>query len=156
MNGYFVTLIWGRQRAVMWSRVFLETSHSVPFSFLRFTQPTQVTSLFYLFVLFAFEKWILDKRWILRCVILKARPNGSKIIQHSRIQHCWTMLHSVERGGQTNFNTWNWEVWVQNLATTHRKQRCAILVCKDGARSIDCEQVFSCYCAAWNVGKWGW
>ena len=90
--GHFVTLIWGRQRAVMLSRVFLETSHSISFSFPRFTQATQVTSPFYLFVLFAFVKWILNKRWILRCVILKARPNGSNIIQH-----CWTTLHSVER-----------------------------------------------------------
>ena len=132
----------------MWSRVFVEKSHSISFSFPRFTQATRVTSLFYLFILFAFVKWILYKRWILRCVILKVRPNGSNIIQHSRIQHCWTTLHSIERGGQTHFNTWNREVWVQNPPTIHRKQGCAILVCKDGAQSTDCEDSFSCYCAA--------
>ena len=80
----------------------LETSHSISFSFPRFTRATRVTSPFYLFVLFAFVKWIFYKRWILRCVILNTRPNVSNIIQHSRIQHCWTTLHSVERGGQTH------------------------------------------------------
>ena len=125
----------------MWSRVSLETSHSIPLRFLRFTQATQVTSLFNLFVLFAFEKWILYKRWILRCVILKARPNGSNreptlsnTVQHYPTQSDPTLLDDVTQcwtRWPKNFNTWNREVWVQNLATIHRKQRCAILVFSD-------------------------
>ena len=37
---------------------------------------------------------------------VKARPNGSNITQHCWIQHCWMMLHSVQRGGQTNATCW--------------------------------------------------
>ena len=59
---------------------------------------------------------------------VKARPNDCNIIQH-----CWTMLHSVERGGQTNatclMQYLDIRVWDLKLPRILRKQTQAILIC---------------------------
>ena len=68
--------------------------HPLKFSSLYAAYPSYITFLF------VFVKWILYKRWILRCIIVKARPNGSNIV--GRCCTRWQKTHEklgVERSG---------------------------------------------------------
>ena len=57
---------------------------------------------------------------ILNCSLLKARQNNCNITQCCWIQHCWTMLYSVEGGGQPNatrlMQHLDSGIWDQNLS----------------------------------------
>ena len=71
-------------------------------------------------------------------------PTSFNIVESNRTM--WNEL--AKRMQHVGFNTWNQEVWVQNLPTILRKQTRAIFVCtKSGARSIHCKEMFSCYCS---------
>ena len=73
----------------------------------------------------------------IRTQSVKAPPNDCNIIQH-----CWTIMHIVERSGQTNktclMQHLDSRVWDQNIPRILRKQTRAILVCPtNGSRPIN-------------------
>ena len=72
-------------------------------------------------------------------------PTSSNIVESNIVGRCCTVLNEVAKRMQhVGFNTWNREVWVQNLPTILRKRTRAILVFrKNGVRSIDCKRCFA-------------
>ena len=68
--------------------------------------PSYITFLFVCFICFWKVDTLQKMDFKMRCpgqtdpTRSQHYPTQSNIIQHSPIQHCWTMLHSVERGGQ--------------------------------------------------------